>query len=306
MAKNMDPTMEDMRREQASLRAAWEKNGQKQLNAITVKLAEKENQTPIPVTMAGLRQLDRMASDMGMDRLKPVQKGAAGMQASGRVPVGMQGGAKTSEERIGDVVRAATDVGKGMHIASKFGRYQTIPTNGGPMVFGIRDMMKGEMRNGKQAGMWMFRVDKPHGPFDQHYHMNPRHYGASVKGEHFPISNNTLKLAQGADEAFKIAKAGGKALAVIGIAMDAYDIATAVSADLTDSDKRLGKKTAAAVGGAAFSWAGAAAGAALGASLGSALPGIGTAIGGLVGGFIGGIGGSLGGRALVEQIDWNE
>ena len=86
MAKDMDPTMEDMRREQASLRAAWEKNGQKQLNAITVALAEKENQTPIPVTMAGLRQLDRMASDMGMGGLKPVQKGAAGMQTARQVP----------------------------------------------------------------------------------------------------------------------------------------------------------------------------------------------------------------------------
>lgn len=92
MAKNMDPTMEDMRREQASLRAVWEQNGQKQLNAITVKLAEKENQTPIPVTMAGLRQLDRMASDMGMGGLKPVQKGAAGVQTAGQVPVGMQSG----------------------------------------------------------------------------------------------------------------------------------------------------------------------------------------------------------------------
>ena len=92
MAKNMDPTMEDMRREQASLRAVWEQNGQKQLNAITVKLAEKENQTPIPVTMAGLRQLDRMASEMGMGGLKPVQKGAAGAQTARQVPVGMQSG----------------------------------------------------------------------------------------------------------------------------------------------------------------------------------------------------------------------
>ena len=96
MAKNTGTnlTMAGLRQEEEKMRAAAQAQQQKPLTAITVALAEKENQTPIPVTMEGLRQLDRMASDMGMGGLKPVQKGAAGVQGAGQAPVGMQSGAK--------------------------------------------------------------------------------------------------------------------------------------------------------------------------------------------------------------------
>ena len=96
---------------------------------------------------------------------------------------------------------------------------------------------------------------------------------------------------------------GGTALAVVGVAMDAYDIANAVSNDLHDPDERLGKKTASAVSGAALSWAGGAVGAKLGAMGGAALgtvlipiPGLGTLVGGFIGGMVGGMLGSMAGR----------
>lgn len=78
MARNLDPTMEDMRREQALLRSAWAKQKEKPLSAITVALAGQEAQKPIPYTMEGIRQLGEIASDMG---LKPAQ-----IQKEGNVP----------------------------------------------------------------------------------------------------------------------------------------------------------------------------------------------------------------------------
>ncbi len=118
---------------------------------------------------------------------------------------------------------------------------------------------------------------------------------------------------------FNAYKAGGKALAVVGKVIDAVNIATAVKADLSDSDKRLGKKkTAAAVGGAAasafFGYLGAAAisilaAGAAGALAGSILPGPGTIvgfIGGLVGGMIGAAAGEEFSDWIINQIDWDE
>jgi len=73
---------------------------------------------------------------------------------------------------------------------------------------------------------------------------------------------------------------------VIGIALDALELGTTIYDDLTDADKKLGKKTvstAASIGGL---WGGSLGGAKLGAMGGAAagtflipLPGAGTAIG---------------------------
>ena len=113
----------------------------------------------------------------------------------------------------------------------------------------------------------------------------------------------------------KAAKVGGKALTIVS---DVYDITAAVSADLTDSDKKIGKKTAAAVGGAASSAVFGALGAAAfsilaagaaGALMGSVIPGPGTIvgfIGGLVGGMIGAAAGEEFSDWVINQIDWDE
>lgn len=104
----------------------------------------------------------------------------------------------------------------------------------------------------------------------------------------------------------KAAKIGGKTLAVVGIAMDVYEISSAIYYDLNDGDEQLGKRTVASVVGVAGGWGGAAVGAKLGAmggaAIGSVFPGLGTAIGGAAGGVIGGILGAWGGSALGAQI----
>jgi len=137
------------------------------------------------------------------------------------------------------------------------------------------------------------------------------------KLDHKEIPQALYDTFKDADRVAEVAKVGGTAIAAIGVAMDIYDIATAVSNDLTDSDQKLGKKTVSAISGAALSWAGSAIGAEAwavgGAILGTALipiPGLGTMIGGFIGGLAGGmIGASIGRGAsglIMNSIDWKE
>ncbi len=109
------------------------------------------------------------------------------------------------------------------------------------------------------------------------------------------------------DDVAAAAKNGGKALAVIGVALDAYELGSTIYMDLNDNDKKLGKKTLQTSVGLSGSWAGGLGGAKLGAMGGAAIgtaicPGLGTAIGGFLGGIVGGIAGATGGRALGEHI----
>ena len=104
-----------------------------------------------------------------------------------------------------------------------------------------------------------------------------------------------------------MAKNGGKALAVVGVALDAYDLGSTIYDDLNDEDKKLGKKTVSTAVGIGGSWAGAFGGAKLGAMGGAAIGsliclGPGTVIGGFLGGVIGGIAGGWAGRTAGEAI----
>ncbi len=107
MGKYMDPTLEDLRREQAWMREAQAKKEQKPLTAITVALADREKSlkiTPqrpqlrvpnlnerqrhevklqIPIMMGGLQQAEhQMAPNMTMRGVKFGEKNAAELQAA--------------------------------------------------------------------------------------------------------------------------------------------------------------------------------------------------------------------------------
>jgi trimeric autotransporter adhesin len=92
---------------------------------------------------------------------------------------------------------------------------------------------------------------------------------------------------------------GGKILGPVGVALDAWQIGSAIKADGGHFGAHAQQTTAEVAGGAAGGWAGAETGAAAGAAIGTCIaPGIGTAIGGVIGGLLGGFGGSwLGSKA---------
>ena len=120
------------------------------------------------------------------------------------------------------------------------------------------------------------------------YHWNQKGtFGEFGIADHTPAGPAGEALYKAA----KVFKYGGRALLVVGIAMDLYSIAVA-------------KKRWRQVLRVASGWAGATAGAAelgaLGAELGSVEPGLGTAIGGIVGGLVGGIAGYAGASWAAE------
>lgn len=84
------------------------------------------------------------------------------------------------------------------------------------------------------------------------------------------------------DDVAKYTKTAAKALAVVGIALDAYELSKIIYLDLNDENKKLGKKTLQTSVGIGASWGGGFGGAKLGA--------------------MGGIAGALGVRALSEYI----
>ena len=90
-------------------------------------------------------------------------------------------------------------------------------------------------------------------------------------------------------------------LLVAGIALDALELGTTIEADLTDADRKLGKKTLSTAVGIGGSWAGAALGAKLGALAGAATGPV-APIAIPVLSIVGGIGGALGGDALGRYI----
>ena len=176
------------------------------------------------------------------------------------------------------------------------------------------------IKNGKNRGITVFRAD-----IDDEigYHFNTV-YGPKIKsGEYVPSSElqreviNKLNHTQIDEKAYRILKdfdghakkvrVAGRVLAVMGVALDALEIAEAVERDLNDADRKLGRTTSSAVASIVGSWglgvAGAKSGAALGAAIGTAiLPGVGTAIGGTAGGLVLGIVGSSFGSRLGNYI----
>ncbi|MEA4968934.1 MAG: hypothetical protein VB051_00225 [Candidatus Pelethousia sp.] len=204
-----------------------------------------------------------------------------------------------------DVGQRWGDVGKGVVSNLKYTQYGLYHV-GGDTVFGIIDRTLGRVKNGKPVGVPIIRID---GTDDVAPHIN-FNYGLYPNLEprnHTPISNGVFKLAKSGNKITRIAKTGGKALAVAGVVLDAYELGSTIYVDLNDEDKKLGKKTLKTSVGIGGSWVGGLAGAKLGAMGGSAIgtffcPGLGTAIGGIIGGVGGGITGALGARALGEHI----
>ncbi len=209
------------------------------------------------------------------------------------------------------------DVGKGIYVFDVFGRYGFNKTSD-TSVFGILDKAIGKESATnllwKHRGAPLLRIDLPQP--NQHFNGKPidfnhMHLDSSlpnVREGHIKVSDNIIDLGVNANKVGKVLKVGGKAVAVVGVVLDAADIGTAMY-----EDDGWGENTNVAVGGAAGSWAGAWAGGAVGAkagvaigtTIGAAFGGVGAApgaaIGGLVGGLIGSIGGAIGGRWLGEQ-----
>jgi hypothetical protein len=118
---------------------------------------------------------------------------------------------------------------------------------------------------------------------------------------------NLLKNSDELAKATTVIKNGGKALGIIGAALDIYEFGGSLNEDLHDEDGVPGKKalkTGLAIGGG---WGGGYVGAQVGAMGGAAFgtlicPGIGTVIGGFIGGIVGGVAGSTAGRAMGEHL----
>jgi hypothetical protein len=148
-----------------------------------------------------------------------------------------------------------------------------------------------------QAGRRVLRLDfgfnKRTGQVDYHWNQQRTFADFGIQ-DHTPAGPAGEALFKGA----KVFKYGGRALLILGIAMDAYSIVVA---------KRRWRQVARVAAG----WGGAAAGAELlgawGAGVGSIEPGGGTAIGGIVGGIVGGIAGYAGASwAVGKAYDWVE
>src|SRR5688572_21750385 len=97
--------------------------------------------------------------------------------------------------------------------------------------------------------------------------------------------------ARNLGRAATVSKYAGRVLVPVGLAADAYEIAT------SDDKVRTG---AGKVGAWTGAWAGAKGGAALGATIGAVGGPVGAAVGGIVGGVVGGIGGYIGGEKIGQ------
>ena len=182
-------------------------------------------------------------------------------------------------------------------------------------------IMDSGKRVNKPDGIRTFHVDVEGKATNQpFFHLNTTRYKDLESGNYNPVQKLTLKKLNHTEipkpvyEAFKdfdqvkdVVKTGGKALAIIGAAMDVYEMGSTIADDLNDEDKKLGKKTVSTAAGIGGSWAGVAAGGELGAMGGAAIgtlicPGLGTVIGGFLGGIAGGIAGAIGGEKVGEYL----
>jgi RHS repeat-associated protein len=118
--------------------------------------------------------------------------------------------------------------------------------------------------------------------------------GSDVAG----ASSDVAKAGGALETASTAFKWLGRGMAVLGVAADIYDVASA-----PDGQKaQVAVQDTATLAGA---WAGgelgAEGGAAIGAAIGSVVPGLGTAAGGVVGGIVGGIGGAIVGSGIGKE-----
>jgi|GEM_PF-1353299 len=101
---------------------------------------------------------------------------------------------------------------------------------------------------------------------------NPTEFQAWLQKQynHYPLDDNAYNAVKDLEGFGKKVRVAGKVLLVAGIALDALELGTTIEADLTDADRKLGKKTLSTAVGIGGSWAGAALGAKLGALAGAA------------------------------------
>ncbi len=105
--------------------------------------------------------------------------------------------------------------------------------------------------------------------------------------------------AHDAEGLTRLAAKGGKAVAALGAAFDAYAIGSAVYNDVKN-ERSVGMRTVSTVGGVIGGWTGSILGAGLGSKAGTLLfPVAGTLAGGIVGGIAGGAAGSKAGARLA-------
>jgi hypothetical protein len=109
------------------------------------------------------------------------------------------------------------------------------------------------------------------------------------------ISSNNVHFMQGAKASpyQAVARVGGRAIAVVGVATDVYSIATA--------QNKL-EAASSAAGGWVGATAGAKGGAAVGAGVGVWFGGVGAVPGAVIGGVVGGIGGYVAGSWAGQSI----
>lgn len=126
------------------------------------------------------------------------------------------------------------------------------------------------------------------------------HWNQSGTHQNFGIADHTTvgRAGQIAYRAAKYFRYAGRALVVVGVAVDAVSIVQA--------SKPIRRATEVVAGWAA-AWAGCKVVGAGGAAFGTAVPGLGTAAGGIGGCIIGGIGGYWAGSTLAGGVyDWAE
>lgn len=85
---------------------------------------------------------------------------------------------------------------------------------------------------------------------------------------HYPLSEKAYNFLKNLDKAQKTVKIAGKVLLVCGLGLDVLELGMAIYDDLTDADRKLGKKTLSTIASIGGSWAGASIGAKLGAAAG--------------------------------------
>ncbi|WP_158097748.1 bacteriocin class II family protein [Tyzzerella sp. An114] len=165
-------------------------------------------------------------------------------------------------------------------------------------------------KNGKKSRAFM--LDRPHYEKGKElsFHIN---YDADkpifLKKylNHKEISESTYIRFKNFTKAGKAVRIGGKVLLVAGVLLDTLELGNTIIDDLSDVDKKIGKKTGMTAAKIGSRWAGAAIGAKLGAMAGSGIgtavaPGFGTAIGGTVLSLVGGIAGAVGGEEFANWV----
>lgn len=129
--------------------------------------------------------------------------------------------------------KTASSVIKGTSVAVqqnplKGTNYSVNTTQRGTTVLTIVDNSAGRTKNGVPVGAPAVRIDSPHnGANYNHINTNPSLYpnNAVVKAlDHKPVSNTFYNAAKNFDDVAKVAKVGGRALAVAAVVMDGKDI----------------------------------------------------------------------------------